>query len=93
MKITLRPTTQFHQIAVAEPGDRPYARLWTGYTATGDVVQALIFGIALQDPENCESIDLVSDAEAPGPHIKELFPICIIASRAPGLPAAKEDIN
>ena len=93
MKISLRPTTQFHQIAVAEEGDRPYARLWQGVTENGEHIQALVFGIACEDKNSVDAMHLVDDAKPLGKHRPEVFPPCVIARRVTPTPAGKKAIN
>ena len=93
MKITLRPTTQFHQIAVAEEGDRPYARLWRGWTENGEPIQALIFGIACEDKNSADALRLVTDAQTVGKNWPEVFPPCVIAHRVTPVPEKQKEIN
>ena len=93
MRITLSPTTQFHQIVPQEEGDRPYARLWQGYTQNGEKVQALIFGVAFEDESSADAALLLNGARKLDTNRREMFPPCVIAPRFKGLATKPEEIN
>lgn len=93
MRIILSPTTQFHQIVPQEEGDRPYARLWQGYTQNGEKVQALIFGVAFEEEQSADAALLVNGARKLDTNRREMFPPCVLAPRIQGLATKPEEIN
>ena len=93
MRIKLSPTTQFHQIVPQEEGDRPYARLWQGYTQNGEKVQALIFGVACEDEQSADAPLLLHDARKLDRSRREIFPPCVLVPRFPGLVTDPKEIN
>ena len=93
MRIKLSPTTQFHQIVPQEEGDRPYARLWQGYTQNGEKVQALIFGVAFEEEQSADAALLLDDARKLDTNRREMFPPCVLAPRFKGLATKPKEIN
>ena len=93
MRIKLSPTTQFHRFVPQEEGDRPYARLWQGYTQNGEKVQALIFGVGFEDEQSEDAALLLNDARKLDTDRREMFPPCVLAPRFKGLATKPKEIN